>query len=86
MIFNKVRDLKQQGLKIGITFSTFDLLHAGHVAILKCPAARNGRLCVVKGMVWRWGDGVPGNSIFSESFSPYPREWLVGYFLRTITN
>ena len=34
MIFNKVRDLKQQGLKIGITFSTFDLLHAGHVAML----------------------------------------------------
>jgi glycerol-3-phosphate cytidylyltransferase len=34
MIFNKIRDLKQQGLKIGITFSTFDLLHAGHVAML----------------------------------------------------
>ena len=34
MIFNKVRELKQQGLKIGITFSTFDLLHAGHVAML----------------------------------------------------
>lgn len=34
MIFNKIRELKQQGLKIGITFSTFDLLHAGHVAML----------------------------------------------------
>ena len=34
MIFNKVRELKDQGLKIGITFSTFDLLHAGHVAML----------------------------------------------------
>jgi len=34
MIFNKVRDLKDRGLKIGITFSTFDLLHAGHVAML----------------------------------------------------
>jgi len=34
MIFNKVKNLKQQGLKIGITFSTFDLLHAGHVAML----------------------------------------------------
>jgi glycerol-3-phosphate cytidylyltransferase len=34
MIFNKVRDLKDQGKKIGITFSTFDLLHAGHVAML----------------------------------------------------
>ena len=34
MIFNKVKELKQQGLKIGITFSTFDLLHAGHVAML----------------------------------------------------
>ena len=34
MIFNKVKDLKKQGLKIGITFSTFDLLHAGHIAML----------------------------------------------------
>jgi len=34
MIFNRVRELKDQGLKIGITFSTFDLLHAGHVAML----------------------------------------------------
>jgi len=34
MIFNKVRELKDKGLKIGITFSTFDLLHAGHVAML----------------------------------------------------
>lgn len=34
MIFNKVKELKKQGLKIGITFSTFDLLHAGHIAML----------------------------------------------------
>jgi glycerol-3-phosphate cytidylyltransferase len=34
MIFNKIKKLKQDGLKIGITFSTFDLLHAGHVAML----------------------------------------------------
>jgi glycerol-3-phosphate cytidylyltransferase len=34
MIFNKVRELKENGLKIGITFSTFDLFHAGHVAML----------------------------------------------------
>jgi glycerol-3-phosphate cytidylyltransferase len=34
MIFNKIRELKDKGLKIGITFSTFDLLHAGHVAML----------------------------------------------------
>jgi len=34
MIFNKVKELKAQGLKIGITFSTFDLFHAGHVAML----------------------------------------------------
>jgi glycerol-3-phosphate cytidylyltransferase len=34
MIFNKIKDLKAKGLKIGITFSTFDLLHAGHVAML----------------------------------------------------
>ena len=34
MIFNKIRELKDRGLKIGITFSTFDLFHAGHVAML----------------------------------------------------
>ena len=34
MIFNKVRELKDKGLVIGITFSTFDLLHAGHIAML----------------------------------------------------
>jgi len=34
MIFNKIKELKAQGLKIGITFSTFDLFHAGHVAML----------------------------------------------------
>lgn len=34
MIFNKIKELKSQGLKIGITFSTFDLLHAGHIAML----------------------------------------------------
>lgn len=39
MIFNKVRELKDRGLKIGITFSTFDLLHAGHIAML--AEARN---------------------------------------------
>jgi len=39
MIFNKIKELKQQGLVIGITFSTFDLFHAGHVAMLS--EARN---------------------------------------------
>lgn len=34
MIFNKVKELKRDGFKIGITFSTFDLLHAGHIAML----------------------------------------------------
>jgi glycerol-3-phosphate cytidylyltransferase len=34
MIFNHVRKLKEEGKKIGITFSTFDLLHAGHIAML----------------------------------------------------
>lgn len=34
MIFNHIKELKDQGKKIGITFSTFDLLHAGHVAML----------------------------------------------------
>ena len=34
MIFNKVKELKKQGLKIGVTFSAFDLLHAGHIAML----------------------------------------------------
>ena len=34
MIFNKIKELKKQGLTIGIVFSAFDLLHAGHVAML----------------------------------------------------
>lgn len=34
MIFNKIKQLKEQGKKIGVTFSTFDLLHAGHIAML----------------------------------------------------
>jgi glycerol-3-phosphate cytidylyltransferase len=40
MIFNKLKELKKQGLKIGITFSAFDLgPHAGHIAMLS--EARN---------------------------------------------
>ena len=39
MIFNHIKELKSQGKKIGITFSTFDMLHAGHVAMLS--EARN---------------------------------------------
>jgi glycerol-3-phosphate cytidylyltransferase len=34
MIFNNVKQLKAQGKTIGITFSTFDLFHAGHIAML----------------------------------------------------
>jgi glycerol-3-phosphate cytidylyltransferase len=34
MIFNHVKKLKQEGKRIGITFSTFDMLHAGHIAML----------------------------------------------------
>jgi glycerol-3-phosphate cytidylyltransferase len=39
VIFNHVKDLKAQGKRIGITFSTFDMLHAGHIAML--AEARN---------------------------------------------
>jgi len=34
MIFNKIKQLKTEGKKVGITFSTFDMLHAGHIAML----------------------------------------------------
>jgi glycerol-3-phosphate cytidylyltransferase len=34
MIFNKIKQLKEEGKKIGITFSAWDLLHAGHIAML----------------------------------------------------
>lgn len=34
MIFNKVRELKDQGLRIGFTASQFDLIHTGHIAML----------------------------------------------------
>jgi glycerol-3-phosphate cytidylyltransferase len=34
MIFNHTKQLKAEGKRIGITFSTFDMLHAGHIAML----------------------------------------------------
>jgi len=34
VIFNKIKQLKQDGLKVGIVFSSFDLFHAGQVAML----------------------------------------------------
>jgi glycerol-3-phosphate cytidylyltransferase len=34
LIFNHIKQLKADGKKIGITFSTFDMLHAGHIAML----------------------------------------------------
>jgi len=34
MIFNHIKQLKHEGKRIGITFSTFDMLHAGHIAML----------------------------------------------------
>ena len=34
MIFNHIKKLKDEGKKIGITFSTIDMLHAGHIAML----------------------------------------------------
>jgi glycerol-3-phosphate cytidylyltransferase len=34
VIFNHIKKLKADGKTIGITFSTFDLLHAGHIAML----------------------------------------------------
>lgn len=34
MIFNNIKKLKDKNLKIGIVTSSFDLLHAGHIAML----------------------------------------------------
>jgi glycerol-3-phosphate cytidylyltransferase len=34
LIFNHTKQLKAEGKRIGITFSTFDMLHAGHIAML----------------------------------------------------
>ena len=39
MIFNHIKQLKAEGKKIGIVFSSFDLMHAGHIAML--AEARN---------------------------------------------
>jgi glycerol-3-phosphate cytidylyltransferase len=39
LIFNHTKQLKADGKRIGITFSTFDMLHAGHIAMLS--AAKN---------------------------------------------
>ena len=34
MIFNHIKQLKAEGKRIGIVFSAFDMLHAGHIAML----------------------------------------------------
>ena len=34
MIFNHIKQLKADGKKIGIVFSSFDMFHAGHIAML----------------------------------------------------
>lgn len=34
MIFNHIKQLKADGKRIGIVFSAFDILHAGHIAML----------------------------------------------------
>ena len=34
MIFNHAKELKNEGKRIGIVFSAFDMFHAGHVAML----------------------------------------------------
>lgn len=34
MILHKIKELKADGKKIGITFSSWDMLHAGHIAML----------------------------------------------------
>lgn len=39
MIFNHIKQLKTEGKRIGIVFSGFDMLHAGHIAMLS--EARN---------------------------------------------
>lgn len=39
MIFNHIKQLHADGKKTGIVFSTFDMLHAGHIAMLS--EARN---------------------------------------------
>jgi glycerol-3-phosphate cytidylyltransferase len=39
MIFNHIKELKAKGKRIGITFSAWDMFHAGHVAMLS--EARN---------------------------------------------
>jgi glycerol-3-phosphate cytidylyltransferase len=34
MIFDRISDLRKQGLRVGIVASQFDIMHAGHVAML----------------------------------------------------
>ena len=34
MIFNNIKELKKEGKRVGIVFSSFDLMHAGHIAML----------------------------------------------------
>ena len=48
MIFNHIRKLKAEGKTIGITFSTFYMLHAGHIAML--AEAKNHRDYLICGL------------------------------------
>ena len=46
----KIEDVRKEGKRIGFTCSTFDLLHAGHIAMLaesksKCDYLIAGLLC-----------------------------------------
>lgn len=34
MILNHLKELKEQGLTVGIVFSQFDIIHAGHIVML----------------------------------------------------
>lgn len=71
-MIKEIEDLRKQGKKIGVTASTFDLLHAGHIAMLS-EAKSNCDILVV---------GLLSDPTISRSFKNKPIQSIFERFLQ----
>ena len=80
MIFAKAKELRDEGKTVGITFSQFDLLHAGHVAMLS--EAKNHCDYLIAGLqndasaVGRSGKNTPIQSIVERQIMLSSQRWV----------
>ena len=80
MIFAEIKKLKDEGKKVGITFSQFDLLHAGHVAMLS--EAKNHCDYLICGLqndaaaIGREGKNSPIQSIVERQIMLSSQRWV----------